>query len=256
MKKRYYILIAIFSYLFFTLGNVPAAKVISLVEQNTQLPIKLYGVYGSIWNGGADKAVMQGQPAIDNIEWSINPAMLLLASLAGEVKASIKEQNVIGNVRLSAAGNFSASDVRARIDAAVLQELIQMPLGEIAGVFNINIISFEANPDGLPAVTADINWKNAKFTLMETVDLGFIDLSIAPGKDNQLIAKITSSKGQLQLDGKASIDNNKAYDLNLRITPEKNASQNVRQSIVMFARRQADGSYLTKRKGNLRDLGF
>jgi len=256
MKKRYYILIATLSYLFFTLGNVPAAKVISLAKNNTQLPVSLYGVQGSIWNGSAEKIIAPGQPAIDNVKWDINPAMLLLAQVSGEVNGSIKNQNIIGNVSLSAGGTLSASDVRARIEAPVIQELIKMPLGELGGVFNINIKSFEATREGLPKINANIKWKNAQLTLLETVELGFIDLNLSTNENDHLVANISNKKGQLLLDGKALLDNEKAYDLNLRITPESNANNNIRQSVGMIAKRQSDGSYLLKRKGNLRELGL
>jgi len=256
MKKRYYILIAIFSYLFFTLGNVPAAKVISLVQKNTKLPAKLYGVQGSIWNGNAEKVIISGQPAIDNIQWNINPAMLLLARISGEVKGSIKNQSVVGDVSVSAAGTFNASNVRARIEAPVMQEFLKMPLGELGGVFNINIESFEATQEGLPKLFANIKWKSAKVTVLDTVDLGFIDLNLRTDDNNQLLAKISNKKGQLVLDGKAKLDSKKTYDLNLRITPETNADNNLRQSIAMIAKRQSDGSYLLKRKGNLSTLGL
>jgi type II secretion system (T2SS) protein N len=256
MKKRYYILTAVLSYIFFTLGNVPAAKVISLAQKNTKLPIKLYAIHGSLWEGGAEKAVIPGNPPVDNIEWSINPAMLLLAQLNGEVKGSIKSQNITGNISVSALGTISASDIRARIDAPVIQELAQMPLGELGGVFNINITSLEMQSEGLPIVDATVEWKNAKLTFMETVDLGLVNLSVSNGDNNQLIAKLSNTKGQLLIDGKAKIDDKKAYDLNLNITPEKNAGNNIRQSLTLFAKRQSDGRYLVKRKGNLRELGL
>jgi len=256
MKKRYYILTAIVTYLFFTLGNVPAANVLSFAQKNTSLPVKLYGVQGSIWNGSAEKVIIPNQPAIDNIKWNINPAMLLLARISGDVKASIKNQNVTGDISVSAMGNFSASNVRARIEAPVMQELIKMPLGELGGVFNINIESFETVQNGLPNIAANIKWQNATLTILESVDLGFIDLNLKTNDNNQLTADISNKKGQLLLDGNARLENNKAYDLNLRITPENNADQNIRQSVSMLAKRQTDGSYLLKRKGNLRELGL
>lgn len=256
MKKRYYILIAVLSYLFFTLGNVPAAKVISLIEKNTNIPVKLYGVHGSLWNGGAEKVLAQGQPPIDNLQWSINPAMLLLAQLNGEVTGSIKNQNIIGDFNVSALGTISASNVRARINAPVMQELIQMPLGELDGIFNINIEHLELKQQGIPMVKANLKWENAKLTMVESVDLGFVDLSITSDENDNLSAKILNKKGQLLIDGNAVLDEKKAYNLNLRITPETNATDNIRQSIAMFARRQTDGSYLLKRKGNLSDLGL
>lgn len=256
MKKIHYILIGLFSYLFFTLGNIPAAKIVSLAEQNMQLPVKLYGVQGSIWNGSASKAILPGQPEISNLEWSINPASLLLAKLGGEVKATVKNQNIVGNISINAFGEISASSLRARIEAPVMQQLLQLPLGELGGIFNINIESLQLKPEGLPLITGKLKWKNAKLTLIDTVNLGFIDLDIQTDDDNQLVLKISSKKGQLKLDGKASIDSNKMYDIDLRITPEKKANQQLRQSIAMFARRQSNGSYLLKRKGNLQQIGF
>jgi len=131
-----------------------------------------------------------------------------------------------------------------------------MPLGELGGIFNINIKSFEATQEGLPKINANIKWENAQLTLLETVELGFIDLNLSTNEKNQLLATISNTKGQLLLDGKAQLDSSKAYDLNLRITPEKNADNNIRQSVGMIAKRQNDGSYLLKRKGNLRELGL
>ena len=256
MNKRYYILIGIFSYLFFTLGNMPAAKLISMAEKNSAMPVKLYGVHGSVWSGGADKAIVKGQPPIDNLQWSINPAFLLLAQLSGEVKASVKQQNIIGNISIGPSGSIQASDIRARITAAVVQEFIQLPLGELGGVFNMDIDTFEFNQGSLPVINGTLNWKNAKLTLLETVDLGNIKLNVSPGENNQLIATIKNRQGQLKLDGNANVDEKKMYSINLRITPEENASDNTRQSLKMFARRQADGSYQLKRKGNLQEFGI
>ena len=220
------------------------------------LPVKFYGVNGSIWKGSAEKVMTQGQPPVDNLQWSINPAMLLLAQLNGKVNGSLKNQNIVGNFNVSAFGTLSASDVRARISAPVMQELMQMPLGELDGIFNINIEKLEMQQTGLPFINANLKWKNAKLTMLETVDLGFVDLSITTNDNDQLIAIISNNKGQLQIDGNAGLDNKKAYNLNLRLTPEKNATNNIRQSLAMFARRQSDGSYLVNRKGNLSDLGL
>ena len=256
MKTRYYILTGLIAYLFFTLGNVPAAKVIPLIESATPIPAKLYGVYGSLWNGGADKAIIKGQPPVEDLQWSINPASLLLAHVSGEAKASIKQQNIIGNFSISPGGTVSASDVRARIDAAVLQELVSLPVGELGGTFNINIQSLEFNAEGFPDVTADIKWKNAQLTLLETVKLGDINLSLKPGEQDQLLAKINNKKGELSIQGDGEVNHKKMYAINVSITPQDTASDNVKQSLKMFTRRQANGSYLLKRKGNLQEFGL
>lgn len=256
MKTRYYILTAIFSYLFFTLGSVPADKLIALLETNNAMPIKLYGVYGSLWNGGAEQARIPGKPPLTHLQWSINPAALLLARISGEVKTSINQQNIIADLSINALGTIRASDIRARVDAKVVQNLLRLPMGELAGSFNINIESLQLQPPALPIIRGRIKWQNAKFTLMEPVKLGHIQLDISPLDNNGLKATINSAKGQLSIKGRASVDEKKQYKLELSLIPEDSASPNIRQSLGMFARRQTDGSYLLKRNGNLTEFGL
>jgi len=256
MKKRHYILTAVITYLFFTFSNVPAAKVIALVDENTDIPVKFYGVYGSLWNGGASTAIAHGQPPIKDLKWSINPAALLIANISADVKGSIREQNVQGNISIGITGNISASDLQARIGADVVQQLANMPLGELGGFFNINIDSLEFQEEGPPLINGTIKWKNAQFTLLDTVNLGHIVLELVPDDENQLTAKISNKKGDLNLDGNAVLDVSNNYNLELSITPEESAAQNIRESLTMFAKRQTDGSYLVKRRGKLSELGL
>jgi len=109
---------------------------------------------------------------------------------------------------------------------------------------------------GLPVVEGNIKWKNAQFTLLDTVNLGHVSLVITPGENSQLKAKISNKKGALSLDGNATVNANKTYSLQMSITPEDSAKENIRQSLTMVGKRQSDGSYLVKRKGHLKDLGL
>lgn len=256
IKKRHYILLAVLSYIFFTLSNVPASKVISLAEKQTNLPIKFYGVHGSLWNGGAQNLLISGQPSIDNLQWSINPLSLLLAKISSQLSASIKNQNIVGNLSLSALGTLQASDVRARIDSSVIQELLALPLGELDGTININIRSATLTNGTLPLIDASVNWKNAKLTVVDSVDLGQVDLEIQPTDDNKLSATLNNKQGELLLKGNAEVDASKAYSLDLLLTPQSNTPENVTRSLGMFARRQSNGSYQLKRNGNLSEFGI
>ncbi len=256
MKKRYYIIIAIASYLIFTLVNTPAATVISVAEKNVKLPVKFYGVQGSIWRGSSDSLIIQGQPPINNLQWSLNPFALLIASISADIEASIKQQKVLGHISVSSDGTIEASDVRAKLDASEVQQLIAMPFGELGGEFNLNIQSLEWQNKGLPITTGTLKWKSAKLTLAETVDLGNVSISVNPGKDKDLIATLNNKGGSISIEGTVSLQDNKHYKLDLQFTPEKNASEHTKQSLQMFAKRQSNGSYRFQQSGNLRQLGF
>lgn len=256
IKKRYIILLAVCSYLLFTLSMVPASKVLGLANSISPLPVKVYGVSGNLWNGRAQQVIAPGQPVIDNLHWSINPLGIFLARLSAEFNASVKNQNITGNLSINALGRLQGSDIRARIDAAVMQQLLRLPLGELEGVFNFNVHSIELNQTALPLLDASMNWQKARLTLMDTVDLGHIDLQITPNDDGSLLASISNKEGDLRLSGDARVDASKNYSINLNMAPQPTTARNITQSLGMFARRQADGSYLLKRKGNLREFGL
>ena len=256
MKQRYYVIIAVVSYLLFTLINTPAATVISLLEKNMQIPVKFYGVQGSIWNGQADSLLIQGQPPVSMLQWSLNPLSFLVASLSADIEAQIKQQKIIGNISIGARGNIEASNVRARLDAADVQQLISMPFGELAGDFNLEIKSLQWTGKGLPITSGRLNWKNAKLTMVESVNLGIVELNIEPGKEGELLATINNRNGDIRIEGKASLQSDKRYTVDLNFNPQNNASNNIKQSLAMFARRQSNGSYQLKKAGNLKQLGL
>ncbi|MCW9014199.1 MAG: type II secretion system protein N [Gammaproteobacteria bacterium] len=256
MKQRSYIIIAVLGYVFFTLANIPAATVISLVEKNMQLPAKLYGIQGSLWNGYADSLIIQGQPRIDNLQWSINPLALLLAQVSTDIEASLQEQKITGHLSINTGAEISVSNLRAQLAAEKVQQLINMPLGELAGVFNLDIQSLEWTGRDLPITTASIQWQKARLTLAETVQLGNVEIKIAPNENKGLNASIKNKGGMISLSGTASLQDNKSYKLDLQFTPEDSASENIKQSLGMFAKRQSNGSYRFAKNGNLRQLGF
>ena len=255
MKRRYYILTAIISYLFFTLASTPAATAFSLLKSNVKLPFSLQGIDGSIWNGHAQRLNIPSAPQVENLNWQLNPFSLLIAQINADVEADIYKNKLSGNISVSSSGDISASDIRTRLAGETVQKLIDLPLGEIDGDFEININSFELS-NNTPVVNGIIHWTNAKFTLADSVNLGNVELTIKPADDNALNAVIKNTGGDIYIEGQVMLSKNKAYDLDLTFKPLASANNNIKQSLAMFAKRQTNGAYLLKQKGNLNSLGF
>ena len=256
MKKRHYILIAIFSYLFFALAKTPAATTISLLEKNINLPAKFYGVQGSIWNGQADAITIPSQPQIDNLKWTINPLSILLASLSADFEADIKNQKVSGHINVGASGSIEADNIHAQLQAKNLQKLLTLPMGELDGTFDISVDSLEWTGEGLPKTTGKITWNKAKLTLVEAVDLGQVNVDILPAKDDGINIIIKNKNGVLSVDGNIEVNNKKLFKLSIDFKTNKGASSNISQSLGMFAKRQSNGSYRFKQNGNLKQFGL
>ena len=255
MKLRNYIIIAVCSYLFFALDSTPAAKIISLAKNNFDLPAQFYGVQGSIWNGQAESIVAQDS-RIDAVQWTINPAALLLAHISADIQGQIKQQDVAGHVSLNMSGNIHVEDLRTTLSANEVQNMLAMPFGELGGEFNLNIKSLYWTDEGLPEAIATIEWRNAKLTLADTVDLGKVTLDIKPDEKDGLSININNITGMISINGKIQLSSNKQYNLQIDFKPSSNANTNIKQSLAMFAKRQSNGSYRFKQTGNLKQLGL
>ena len=255
MKRRHYIILAISSYLLFTLAYTPAASIVSLVEKTTALPVKLNGVSGSIWHGHVDQLNGQIPVPLKNLNWSINLLPLLLGSLDADIDASIRQQKVYGRINASITGRLSGHEIQSEIPAADMQKLLDIPIGEFAGKFFLYIDSITHDKEGLPQVSATINWKSASFTMAQTVDLGDVELNIRPDDKNGLLAKIKNRNAKLGIEGSVQILANKQYNADISFKPQDN-DPGIEQSLAMFARKQANGSYRLQKAGNINQLGF
>ncbi|MDH5485552.1 MAG: type II secretion system protein N [Gammaproteobacteria bacterium] len=255
MKKKHYIILAISSYLLFTLAYTPAASIISLLEKSLPLPVKIYGVSGSIWNGHADRLLGQLKFPVTDINWSLNFLPLLTGSLSADINASVKQQAVSGQLALSLLGGLSANNIKSEIPAMEMQQLIDIPIGEFAGKFILDIESAQMNPQGLPQLDATIYWQDAKFTLAQTVDLGQVLLDIKPDNKQGLLAKLTNKNAKLGIEGTINIHENKQYVADISFTA-KDRDPAIQQSLAMFAKKQTNGSYRLQKSGNINQLGF
>lgn len=255
MKKKHYIILAISSYLFFSLAYTPAASIISFAEKNLQLPVKFNGVSGSIWNGHADRLTGQLQFPVSNLDWSVNLLSLLTGSLNADVNASVKQQAVSGQLDVSITGKLSAHNIKSEIPATTMQQLINLPIGEFAGKFLLDIDTIQLGQQALPQIEANIHWQDARFTLAQTADLGHVLLNIKPDNKQGLIAKITNQDAKLSVEGLIEIHENKQYVADISFTSQDNDPA-IQQSLAMFAKKQTNGSYRLQKSGNINQLGF
>jgi len=255
LKLRYSLLIAVISYVLFTLSNVPANKILTLIKANVELPAQIYGVEGSIWQGSAQNIIINAQPPLNNFNWSINPLALLLAQVSADIQTQIEQQKITGHTTYNIiSGNLIADNIHTEIDAKALQKLLNLPFGKLDGKISADIKQLIVNGQNIQQLDGVLRWNKAKFTLAETVKLGNIQIILTSDETQNIIATLSNKGGQLKLEGDVTLQANKNYQLDMKFTPAKNASNNIKQSLSLFAKRQNNGSYRLKQTGNLRNL--
>ena len=254
MRTRTYILTGIIAYLVFLIATIPAAPVIGLVKKN--LPATIGHVYGTLWQGYASTLQAPNGIRLDNIHWTFLPSRLLLGKAAVNIDAELLNNAISTEVAAGITGKLTAKDLQLNLAAEEVASLINLPIGELTGDFNIMINHASWSKGTVPIVDGRIDWKDATLTIAEMVDLGRVSVLISEEDTSPLSATLNNSDGDLRLNGNITTTATGDYDLQLSMKPLASASTNVANSLAMFARRQPDASYKFTNKGNLQQLGL
>lgn len=250
MKIKSYILIAILAYISFLVATLPAAPVLKLVTRN-QPGIEISGIKGTLWQGEADFFSINNQIEIYKLRWDIIVWRLLLAELSADVQGDFQKHAFSAQVSITPTGRITGHDLHATISAPDLAALAAIPLAQLDGMIDLDIGYTTWKQETAPVAEGVINWKKATVTVAETVELGNTRIDLKDDDNEGTLAIITNQGGTLKLDGKAHIDASNNYTLDLEMTPSPSSSKNLVNSLSMFARKQADGSFVVKSSGPL-----
>lgn len=251
MKTRHYLITATLAYLVFTIATIPAQPVASLVNDNSD--IRLEGVTGTLWNGQA-QAVFAAGTRLGLTRWNVIGYRLLLGQLALDLDTGLQGQPVQGIAGAGITGKLFAEQLNARLDAATVGQLARLPMGELAGEIEIELEQASWRQGNIPLASGLLRWNNAAVTVAETATLGNVEIQLAEQQDG-LLADIKNDGGDIQLSGTAALQADASYKLNLRFTPAASASNNIRQSLGLFAAPQGR-DYVLDNSGSLKTLGL
>ncbi|MDH5388924.1 MAG: type II secretion system protein N [Gammaproteobacteria bacterium] len=255
MKTKYYWITGILALAFFLIINIPAAIVINPIKDQLA-QINIQHVSGSIWQGSAQQITVQSKHVFKNVEWSICVFHLLLAEACVELDTEYNTNPLSGQVSIGLDNAIQAKNLKTTMTAHALSQIVTMPMGEIAGDISVYLETLNWQQGGVPSATGVIKWSKASITIAETAQLGDIIVSLSESEDSPINAEISNTNGQLAIAGTASLKATTDYQLDLTLTPNDKASTNLKSSLGLFAKPQANGSYTVKNNGNLKQLGL
>jgi len=253
IRNRTLILGGVISYLFFLLALAPASLVQHWLPAASGLRVS--GLQGTLWAGQAASVQIQ-QHRLTAVNWSFNAWKLFSGQLAAEVEARYRDSTIRTGLGLTATGALILENTRAQLDAATVGELAQIPIAQLDGAIDIRLDQAELARGAAPAASGMILWQQASITVAESVSLGEVEIRMQESSDAPLLAVISNQGGDIRLDGEVSVEHNGDYRLQLNMKPSATSSDNIRNSLKMFARPQNDGSYQVDNQGNLKQLGL
>lgn len=254
MKKRYYILTFVIAYLVLLLATLPANLFSSMVNDNT--PVRLQGVSGTLWNGQALLISAPGNITLEKTRWSFAPLALLSGRLAFDIETRLLDNTIRARAGSSLLGTVFVSELSARLPASTVAELAAIPLAQLDGIFDIEIHDASWQAGEPPLASGRIDWKNASVSVTETASLGNVSIVLSESEKDMLQAAISNQGGDIKISGSAELLPDNRYQLDIRLKPLAGASDSIRQSLAMFAKRQANGDFLLKNSGSLNQIGL
>ncbi len=254
MKKRTYIFLAVASYLVLLAATVPA-NLISGVVNNSGIAT-IQGISGSLWNGKAYSITINNNIELRNTQWSFPLWKILSGRIAVKVNSQYMGNDISAELGTSFFGRYFINHLQATISAQKIAELANIPMAQLSGLISINIENAQWKQGELPLANGVINWHNAEVTVAETASLGNVTISLFESEQQLLKADIKNQGGDIKINGTAELSAEANYTINIKLLPTAYASDNVKQSLGLFAKRQNSGEYLIKHSGSLNKLGL
>lgn len=254
MKRRYYILIAIVSYTVLLLATIPAKQAAAIINANT--PVSMQGVSGTLWNGRAFIVTLNNSIQLERTEWDFSFWKLFIGQLALEINARYADNDVNAELGASFLGRVFINDLTATIPASEVAKLANIPLAQFSGTISLDIVSARWKQGELPSATGKVDWNNAEITVADTASLGNVAILLGESEQHLLRADISNQGGDISIIGNAELVPEANYAVDVKLMPTASASNNIKQSLAMFAKQQGSGEFLIKKTGPLNQIGL
>jgi len=243
MKKI--IFFGLVSFLFAAIWQLPLSFAKPYIEKLTK-QVRMSGTSGTIWNAQA-KQLTINNTTLDNVKWKIRPLQSLM-TLSLNTSFNIQDKNLTANgiARITPQQKLILKDTKFTLDASYLNTLQNN--AKLSGDIIGNIKSATLDQKDLPEINGVVNWNAAAVTSPIKLPQGDYHALITPDK-NGLDIKLTSSDAPAELNGLIKLNKEWLYDANISV---KAKDKGLGSMLGFIGQKQADGSVIIKRKGDLK----
>lgn len=240
-----WLLAAIFLYCCFLIAYIPANQVIGRL--NLAPEIILSNVSGTIWQGEADRAVVNNIP-VNHLQWDISLWSVFTGQLtvqldAGNMRdpASIAFTGPV-SVSLIDSDNIAAEDflLYLPVDRVLAEVKLPVPV-DAGGRFRVNIETLEFEQDKCQEMMAYGDWLNATVAGTQgPIQLGNFSAKVRCEQQNFIVNVEEPNSFGLTLTATASADMNN-ISVQGRFKPDPNLPAEVHEAALFFGQPGADG---------------
>ena len=253
-----YIVLGVVFYVIFLFTQMPANKVFYFVEDildDQNVPLEIYGLSGSVWNGEAKRISYNGQH-FNQVGWELHP----LAILTGNISASLRYKNdgadASGVFSYGFGGAISAENLLVNIGATEALKMAKIPAVKLGGEFKLNLPYAEFADNRLVSVGGRLLWADAKSMFPQKLDLGSLVVDLTTDDAGVISARLSDGGGPLELGGGLTLSPDGKYNFNGQFSSRDGRNSVLGRALGFMARYDASGKAIMTRTGNVSEFGF
>lgn len=254
MMRRWwhYLLLGVVALLLFLVMRFPAPVAYSLAAGNLGGQVKLAGISGTLWQGEAQQLQLNKQVVAD-LNWQLSAWSLLLGELSGEV--SLHQDKAYLQSQLTtplSGGEVVASDIEGRLPLNLIQPyLAQLPL-PLEGVLSLKLKTLQLDAAGRPQqAEGRIVWHQAGVSAPQQLLFGDLQMDLESVAGGGIKGTISDSGGPLKLNVILTLSAEGSYQVKGTIKGAESAPPELRQTLTMLGRANAEGAYPLNLSGTL-----
>ncbi len=250
-----YLLIGLLVYVIFLLVQFPADRAYAWWKAGpgAQEKVVLTGLSGSVWQGRAQQALIDGQ-RLQGLEWHLKPWTVLFGKLEIDYEIRLNDGFLRGSVAADPQGAVAFDALEAKLPLAQLS-LPAIAALRPSGVVNLNLQDVDWNGEALLSAQGRVVWSDAGISLLQPLQFGDLALTLET-RDDTVIGELSDAGGPLQAEGLLTLKPDSSYQFTGSFAAREGTQTPLGQALGALGRPGADGKIQVSRSGQLADLGL
>ncbi|MGB1561362.1 MAG: type II secretion system protein N [Sinimarinibacterium flocculans] len=251
MKLWYLLSAALASFIVGLLAHAPASSLYGWMVARGELPVRLYGISGSLLSGSASQLMHGSQVIARDLHWRFRPLALLGGRLGYHLRTEGAPLLLEGDVDLSLGKSLRLQDLRASGELRALAALAGQTFIPINGQLGVQLDTLRIDGRIPHRAEGHLQLIGLAWTLgREPLPLGDFEALIDTTTDG-IVASVATLAGVVDVDGAATLSPEGLYSLDLQLLAEADAPPMVTNLLRSLGAADARGYHRLTQRGSI-----
>ena len=248
----YYGAFTLAAYLFFAMIQLPAAQVHALLDKDGALPVRLYQVSGTVWEGKA--ATMDVDTIrLEDVHWTLRPWTLLLGRLESRIDFAKGDGKISTIAGRTFGGSLYLREVSGELPLSDLESFISKnPIG-LSGELDIALDDLAFRDGLIESLNGSLGMEGAGLGPPISTTVGNFTMDLETN-DEGIRGVLRDTGGPLQAEGLLLLEADGSYKFTVEVSLRDPSRSDLRNALRFIGTPSADGKVSLVQTGKI-DLG-